>query len=308
MYTEHFALTKKPFALTPDPDFLYLSPRHKKALTILQYGLMSQAGFTVVTGEIGSGKTTLISHLLNHIEDDCTVGLITNTHSSFGDLLTWVLAAFDIKTIVEDKAQRYQLLVDFLKQQFAKQRRAVLIVDEAQNMDLQTLEELRLLSNINSGSEIMLQLVLVGQPELVDKLRSPELIQFAQRISIEFHLTPLNYEQTEKYIYHRLKVVGGSLGLFTKTACAAVYYFTGGVPRLINNICDLAMVYAFAEDEETIELQTVLDVVKEKQAGGIVPLKAVQNDDAKIIVELIKKQESIDLTKYVGGLPPGRFT
>ncbi len=298
MYTEHFSLTKKPFSLAPDPSFLYLSPKHKKALTILQYGLMSQAGFTVVTGAIGAGKTTLIAHLLNNFEEDCAVGLITNTHSSLGDLLGWVLAAFDIKVDTEDRVQRYQLLVDFFKQQFKSQRRSVLIVDEAQNLDLQTLEELRLLSNINVGSETMLQLVLVGQPELVEKLKSPELVQFAHRIAIEFHLTPLNYEQTHQYIYHRLKVAGGNSALFTKTARAAVFYFTGGVPRLINNICDLAMVYAFSEDEKKVELQTVLDVIKEKKEGGILPLQVVQSDDAIRVRRFILEHESIDLEEY----------
>ncbi len=298
MYTDYFSLTKKPFSLAPDPDFLYLSPKHKKALTILQYGLVSQAGFTVVTGAIGAGKTTLIAHLLNNIEKDCTVGLITNTHSSLGDLLNWVLAAFDITVDTEVKVKRYQLLVSYFRQQFDDNKRSVLIVDEAQNLDLETLEELRLLSNINVGSETLLQLVLVGQPELVEKLKSPELVQFAHRIAIEFHLTPLNYEQTHQYIYHRLKVAGGKSGLFGKTARAAVYYFSGGVPRLINNICDLAMVFAFSEDEDKVELHTVLDVIKEKKAGGILPLQTVQTDDAIRVRRFILEQESIDLERY----------
>ncbi len=298
MYIRFFDFKKKPFALTPDPEFLYLSPKHKKALTVLQYGLMSQAGFTVVSGQIGSGKTTLINYVQNTITDDCVVGLITNTHSVFGDLLTWVLAAFNIKTTASDKAQRYQVLVDFFKEQFNHQKRVILIVDEAQNMDLQTLEELRLLSNINSGSDIMLQMVLVGQPELINKLKSPELLQFAQRVSVAFHLTSLNYEQTEKYIYHRLGVAGGSLELFTKTACAAVYYFTAGVPRVINNICDLALFFAFAEDEELLTFKTVLEVIKEKKMGGIVALQVIATEETEQIKQLIMAQEGIDLAEF----------
>ncbi len=284
MYIRFFDFKKKPFALTPDPEFLYLSPKHKKALTVLQYGLMSQAGFTVVSGQIGSGKTTLI----NYVQNTITVG----------DLLTWVLAAFNIKTTASDKAQRYQVLVDFFKEQFNHQKRVILIVDEAQNMDLQTLEELRLLSNINSGSDIMLQMVLVGQPELINKLKSPELLQFAQRVSVAFHLTSLNYEQTEKYIYHRLGVAGGSLELFTKTACAAVYYFTAGVPRVINNICDLALVFAFAEDEELVTFKTVLEVIKEKKMGGIVALQVIATEETEQIKQLIMAQEGIDLAEF----------
>lgn len=287
MYTSHFGLKKKPFSLAPDPEYLYLSPLHKKALTVLEYGLMSQAGFTVITGEIGSGKTTLIHHLLNNIDDDFTVGFITNTHVAQGDLLTWVLSAFDVNVTGENKAQRNQLLVKFLRQLHANQRRAILIIDEAQNMDLDTLEELRLLSNINSASDLILQIVLVGQPELIKKLKQPELLQFAQRVSVAFHLTPLSYEQAEKYIYHRLKIAGGSSEIFTRPACLAVYYFSGGVPRLINNICDLSLVFALAEDEKQVSLQTVIDVVKEKRASGIVPLVAMESGERQKIRELI---------------------
>lgn len=295
MYTEFFGFSKKPFSLTPDPEFLYLSPKHKKALTILQYGLMSQAGFTVVTGEIGSGKTTLIQYLLNQIRGECCVGVITNTHSAFGDLLTWILAAFGIKERFEDKAQRYQVLLDFLQQEADGGRRVVLIVDEAQNMDLQTLEELRLLSNINAGDNIMMQLVLVGQPELVEKLRSPQLVQFAQRISVEFHLTALDYKQSEKYIAHRLEIAGGSPDLFTPDACAAIYYFSGGVPRLINNISDMALVFAFAEDKRQVSLQIVIDVVREKKSGGILPMRTLQDEDSEKVRKMLLSVKSVDL-------------
>ncbi len=297
MYTSYFGFTKKPFTLSPDPEFLYLSPKHKKALTILQYGLKSQAGFTVITGAIGAGKTTLIRHTLKTMDEECEVGLITNTHAAFGDLLTWVLAAFDIKEKGQDKAERYQIFVDFIRKQHELQRRVVLIVDEAQNMDLQTLEELRLLSNINVDQDVVLQLVLVGQPELVDKLKAPELIQFAQRISVEYHLTPLNYEETKKYICHRLLTVGGNSWLFALSACAAIYYFTDGVPRLINNICDLSLLFAFAEDKENVSLQTVIDVVKEKKVGGIVPLYDKQGKEMEMIRKIILDKDNIDLEK-----------
>jgi type II secretory pathway predicted ATPase ExeA len=158
MYTKFYGLTKKPFSLIPDPSFLYLSAKHKKALTTLQYGLVSQAGFTVITGEIGSGKTTLVRSLLEEIKAQCEVGLITNTHSAFGDLLTWVLAAFNIESPAVNKAERYRAFVDFITEKSNAGTRVVLIVDEAQNMDIQTLEELRLLSNINTHQEIMLAL------------------------------------------------------------------------------------------------------------------------------------------------------
>lgn len=269
MYTQFFGLTKKPFSLIPDPSFLYLSAKHKKALTTLQYGLVSQAGFTVITGEIGSGKTTLIRSLLNKLSEDCEVGLITNTHSAFGDLLTWVLAAFKIQSNATNKAERYQAFVDFINEKSSKSKRVVLIVDEAQNMDIQTLEELRLLSNINVNQSIMLQLVLVGQPELVEKLNRPELVQFSQRISIEYHLNPLSFEETEQYIHYRLKVAGSTDTIFHPSACAALYYYSGGIPRLINNLGDLALVFAFAADKKKINWKIIVDVVSERTTGGI---------------------------------------
>jgi len=269
MYTKFYGLTKKPFSLIPDPSFLYLSAKHKKALTTLQYGLVSQAGFTVITGEIGSGKTTLVRSLLEQIQAECTVGLITNTHSAFGDLLTWVLAAFNIESGASNKAERYRDFVKFITEKSNSGTRVVLIVDEAQNMDIQTLEELRLLSNINTTQEIMLQLVLVGQPELVDKLNQPELVQFSQRISIEYHLNPLSYEETEQYIDFRLKVAGSTGTIFQPSACAALFYYSGGVPRLINNLGDLALVFAFAADKKKINWKIIVDVVSERTTGGI---------------------------------------
>ncbi len=269
MYTQFFGLTKKPFSLIPDPTFLYLSPKHQKALTTLQYGLVSQAGFTVVTGEVGSGKTTLLLSLLDTMKEQREVGLITNTHSEFGDLLTWVLSAFNIETEATNKAERYKVFVDFITKKARSNKRVVLIVDEAQNMDIQTLEELRLLSNINVNQQIMLQLILVGQPELVDKFNQPELLQFSQRISIEYHLQPLSFEETEQYIKHRLKVAGTTDTIFYTSACAALYYYSGGIPRLINNLGDLALVFAFASDKKKINWKIILEVIKERSTGGI---------------------------------------
>ncbi len=295
MYNEFFGFTKKPFSLAPDPEFLYLSPKHKKALTVLRYGLMSQVGFTVITGDIGAGKTTLIRKILKDISQDCLVGLITNTHSAFGDLLTWVLGAFNIPDDAQDKAQRYKIFVNFLQQQTQRQKRVVLIVDEAQNMDLQTLEELRLLSNVNVGEEMLLQLILAGQPELVEKLNQPELTQFAQRISVEYHLTPLNCFETEQYIQHRLTLAGAKNVIFGKSVCATIFYYSGGVPRLINNLCDLALVYTFAEEEKEVKLQTILEVVKERKMGGIISIQQNKSEEAEHIRQILLDKIGVDI-------------
>jgi type II secretory pathway predicted ATPase ExeA len=281
MYTEHFELTNKPFNLVPDPSFLYLSPGHKKALTLLQYGLVSHSGFTVVTGEIGAGKTTLIRSLLRDIEEDCVIGLINNTHESFGDLMVWVLDALEIDSVATDNAGRYRDYVEFVVEKHAEGKRVILIVDEAQNLSLTALEELRLLSNVNIDSDIFLQLVLTGQPQLIDKLNQPELEQFAQRIGVEFHLKALDFAQTQKYIEHRLKVSGAKRKIFTFKACAIIYCLSEGVPRRINNLCDMSLVYAFSDDKKTVQVKTVLEMISEKRSSSVI--KATESLNSEVL-------------------------
>ena len=271
MYEAHYGFHEKPFSLLPDPSFLYLSDKHRMALALLQYGLSSQAGFTAITGGIGTGKTTLIRHLLNNMEQDVSVGLISNTHRSFGDLLQWILLAYNLDHAGKTKVEMYQTFVDFMIREYARNRRTVLIVDEAQNMEADTLEELRMLSNVNADKDQVLQVVLVGQQQLRDNLRRPDLIQFAQRIAVDYHLTALTPEDTMAYIRHRITVAGGDSDLFTDEACAAVHYYSSGVPRLVNLLCDLSLVYGYAERRKQVDVDLIEDVAREKQAGGIFP-------------------------------------
>ncbi|MFN2308942.1 MAG: ExeA family protein [Gammaproteobacteria bacterium] len=271
MYEAHFGLREKPFSLLPDPSFLYLSDKHRMALALLQYGLSSQAGFTAITGGIGTGKTTLIRHLLNNMEQNVTVGLISNTHRSFGDLLQWILLAFNLDYAGKGKVELYQTFVEFMIREYANRRRTVLIVDEAQNMAIDALEELRMLSNVNADKDQVLQVILVGQQQLRDTLRRPELVQFAQRIAVDYHLTPLTAADTQAYIQHRVSVAGGDPGLFTEAACAAVHQHSNGVPRLVNLLCDIALVYGYAEKRDQIDVDLIEDVAREKRAGGIFP-------------------------------------
>lgn len=296
MYTEHFGLSSKPFNLVPDPTFLYLSPIHKKALTMLEYGLMSHAGFTVVTGEIGAGKTTLIRTLLGKMGDDCLIGLINNTHESFGELMVWVLDALDIQSQAIDNAGRYRDYINFVIEQHALGKRVVLIVDEAQNLSVQSLEELRLLSNVNIDSDIFLQLILTGQPELIEKLNLPELKQFAQRIGVEYHLKALNFEETKNYIAHRLIKAGADRQLFSDEACAVIYCSTEGVPRRINTLCDFSLVYAFADDKPTVEVDTVLEMMREKKSSRIIqPKEHKSNSVTEVSNWLLERGISLDL-------------
>ena len=285
MYEKFYGLREKPFSLLPDPSFLYPSPKHRMALVLLEYSLMNQAGFSVITGEIGTGKTTLIRQLLNQIDRDVTVGLISNTHRSFGELLQWVLMAFNLEYAGKDKVGLYQTFIDFLIREYARNRRTVLIIDEAQNMAPETLEELRMLSNVNADKDQVLQVFLVGQAGLRDLLRRPDLEQFAQRISVDYHLEPLNAQETHDYIRHRLTVAGGDPELFDEAASESVFRNSGGVPRLINLLCDTTLVFGYAEQAQRITAELVEDVAREKRKGGLFPQAApLTADDAEASV------------------------
>jgi putative secretion ATPase (PEP-CTERM system associated) len=272
MYEAFYGFREKPFSILPDPSFLYFSRKHSMALDLLEYGMMNQAGFNVITGEIGTGKTTLIRYLLNRLNRDVTVGLISNTHRSFGELLQWILFAFKLEHRGKEKVEMFQDFLDFLVREYSKNRRTVLIVDEAQNMSADTLEELRMLSNVNADKDQVLQLILVGQAELRDTLCRPDMEQFAQRVAVDYHLEPLDREETWSYIRHRLKVAGGSdPQLFDDAACDAIFEHGHGVPRLINLLCDTALVYGFAEQKPRIDAQLVQDVAHDKQRGRVFP-------------------------------------
>lgn len=268
MYEAFYGFTEKPFSLLPDPTFLYPSKKHQMALTMLEYGLANQAPITVVTGEVGSGKTTLVRALLNTIGDDVSVGLISNTHESLGDLMQWVALAFGLQYRGKQKVELYEDFVQFTVDEYARGRRTVLIIDEAQNMSVESLEELRLLSNVNADKSQVLQLLLVGQPELRATLNRQELRQFAQRIASSFHLSSLNREETGEYIGHRLEVAGGRRDLFDDPAKQAVWYHSRGIPRVINTLCDMALVYGFAEERPRIDQTLVRCVVEDRKEGG----------------------------------------
>lgn len=271
MYESFYGLKEKPFTLLPDPEYLYLSPKHQRALTLLEYGMMNQAGFSVICGDTGAGKTTLIRRLLAELEENTTVGLITNTHQSFGELLNWVLMAFGLDGEGKSKSQMHHIFIEFLIEQYAQNKHTVLIVDEAQNMKADTLEELRMLSNINADKDQVLQVILAGQPALRETLRQPELMQFAQRIAVDYYLEALSEEETRGYIQHRLQIAGADQQIFTDDACKAIYKYSGGTPRLINLLCDTSLVYGFAEQTKTIDAGLVHDVVREQHSNSIIP-------------------------------------
>lgn len=262
IYNEHFNFRERPFSLSPDPDFLFWSKAHTRARIVLEYGLETRAPLTVVSGEVGTGKTTLIQELLRTVGDDVTVGLISNARGDRGDLLRWVLSAFDLNVPDgADYVDLFQSFQDFVLAEYGAGRHVALIVDEAQNLGVETLEELRMLTNINSGKDELLQIILVGQSELRDLIRRPDLRQFAQRVTSTYHIEPMDFDTTQKYIHHRLCHVGGTGAEFTDAAIRRVHKESGGIPRMVNKICDLALVYASSAGEVAVDVSTIIELI-----------------------------------------------
>ena len=266
LYNDHFGFRERPFSLSPDPDFLFWSPAHQRAYAVLEYGLVTHAPLTVVTGEVGTGKTTLVQALLRQIDMNMTVGLISNAQGDRGDLLRWVLNALDVRFDPQaDYVTLFQQFQDFVVAEYAAGRYVVLIVDEAQNLGIDTLEELRMLTNINAGKDEVLQIMLVGQPELRDLIRQPQLRQFAQRVTAVYHLEPMEMMTTRHYIQHRLRHVGGRGDEISTKAITLIHSEAGGIPRVVNKLCDMSLVYAASAGKA----QAGLAIVKEMIADGL---------------------------------------
>lgn len=269
MYEEFFGLTEKPFSIQPDPSFLYWGRTHRLAYAMLEYGVLNHAGISVVTGEVGCGKTTLIHRLLDQLSNTHTVALLSNVQEGRGDLLSWVLMGFGEPFAGKSHVELFAQLQEFFISEYSKGKRVVLIIDEAQNLSMDMLEELRLLSNINAGKDQLLQLILVGQPQLKGLLNRPELLQLAQRVGSDFHLTPLNNEEVRAYIETRLSIAGCDRRLFTNRAMDLVAEQSRGVPRVINVITDTALVYAFSAQELVISVEIVRNVIRDKTDYGV---------------------------------------
>jgi type II secretory pathway predicted ATPase ExeA len=309
MYESFYRLSEKPFSLIPDPAFLYQSDKHTTALSLFEYSLTGQAGFCIVTGEVGAGKTTLIRHFLQNAHSGATIGVISNPHSGFGDLLDWVAHAFNIPSGAGDKIGSYRRFLEFLTRQAQRGLGTVLVVDEAQSLTTELLEQLRLLSNVNADKQQLLQMILVGQPELLEKLKQPELRQFAQRISVHYHLLPLTYNETRNYIRHRLAVAGAGREIFDEMAVACVQFFTCGVPRLINSVCDMALVYGYANASQKISLENIVEVAKDRASGTLLVLPrtlgAMSHDDLRShLAEMMNEAEANDLGARTPAAPP----
>jgi putative secretion ATPase (PEP-CTERM system associated) len=278
MYERHYQLRERPFALSPDPDYLYPSRVHREALDYLRYGIAIQAGFVVITGEIGSGKTTLLQTLLRGLDSKTTVGRIVNTLLEPRELLETILIDFGLDPADKSKPLLLRDLAQYLVDQRLAGRLVLLVIDEAQNLSLAALEELRMLSNLETEKSKLLQVVLVGQPNLRDQLGVPELEQLRQRITVSYHLQPLDAAETASYINHRLRraALGPPLE-FPVEATDAIHARSRGVPRIVNVICDAALVFGFAEDRRTVDLALVEEVLGELEATGVLPPPGATN-------------------------------
>ncbi len=266
MYLELFKLQELPFRLTPDPAFLYMSKHHARAKAYMESTIWFTDGFVVITGEIGSGKTTLIETFMRELEKDVVVAQINQTQVTVVEFLQSVLAQFGFHPFRMKKAELLATLNQFLIEQYANGRRVLLIVDEAQNLSNRVLEEIRMLSGVETTKEKVLRIILAGQPELNDKLNSPGLVQLAQRIRLRFHLTALSKQDMAAYIQHRLEVAGSQgREVFMPDTFPLIYRYTGGVPRLVNTLCDTAMMAAFGQERDVIQIEDIHAAVEEMQ-------------------------------------------
>lgn len=264
LYIDFFGFHERPFTLLPDPDFLFWSKPHRRAFSVLEYGMLTRAPITLITGEVGAGKTTLVQKLLADVQDNVTIGLISNAQGNRGELLQWVLNALAIEADYSlSYVSLFQRLQDFVIEEYSQGRRVVLLIDEAQNLSTEGLEELRMLTNINANKDELLQLILIGQPELRQLVVRPELRQFAQRISATYHIPAMDEATVAGYVRHRLTHAGGRGDEFSDDAIKRIAVKSGGVPRLINKLCDLGLVYAAAEKSPVVTQGIIEEVISD---------------------------------------------
>jgi general secretion pathway protein A len=266
MYLELFKLHELPFRLSPDPQFLYLSKQHARAKAYMESTIWFTDGFVVITGEIGAGKTTLIETFLRELQSDAIVAQINQTQLSPTAFLQSVLVQFGFSPFNMKKPEVLATLNQFLTEQYSNGRKVLLIIDEAQNLTNRVLEEVRMLSGVETTKEKVLRIILAGQPELNDKLNSPELVQLTQRVRLRFHLTALSKAETTAYIDHRLEVAGSQgRRIFAEDTYATIYKYTGGVPRLINTLCDTCLMASFGRDKDTVSVEELDAAIRELQ-------------------------------------------
>jgi general secretion pathway protein A len=301
VYEAFYGLKEKPFNLNADPAYLFMSQAHKKAYAHLEYAMRENKGFVVITGEIGSGKTTLIHFLLRHLDQDVQVGLINQTDVPPETLLEMICNEFELQVDGMQRAKMMETFHQFLLNQFGRGKRVILLIDEAQNLPSKTIESIRMLSNLESEEHPLLQMVLIGQPELKRKLQGRDLKQFAQRVSVYYHLQGLKENEVAGYISHRLRVAGAkNPDVFHKKAIEAVYECSCGIPRMINILCDTALVYGYADELKSIDRGVIDSVVEAREKLGIPSAESQERGPvsaqsvARVIVQMDKRLRSVE--------------
>ena len=305
MYESFYNLRTKPFSLLPDSDFLYPGSTHRAAYSILEYGLIHEAPFMVLTGDPGMGKTSLLQKLVSEHGEKHSIGLVTNARYNIEHLLPWILLSLGLSQKQLDPVEAYHLFSGFLVQESKQHRRVILIIDEAQSLGSELLEELRLLSNLNDGKALKLQFILSGQPDLHTLLQRADMTQFAQRIVVDYHLDPLSEEETGQCIRHRVKVAAGHPSLFTNKACVLVHRLTRGVPRLINQVCDVALTYGFTEQARVITSKLVAQAAFDRIKGGILPLAA--QEELSVLAGAPEDASEMDVASPQPSVPQPRL-
>ena len=309
MYLESFGLEEHPFRLSPDPRFLFLSKQHARARAYMESTIWFSDGFVVVTGEIGAGKTTLLEQFLSELDDTVMVARINQTQVTAVQFLQSLLVQFGVRPFNMRKAELLDALSTHLRKLLAEGQRVVIVVDEAQNLDTTVLEEIRMLSDVGSSGGRVVSIILAGQPELSATLDSPALEQLAQRTRLRFHLKALTEAETGAYINHRLAVAGARDEIFDPQSFPLVYRYTGGVPRLINTLCDTAMLVAFGEEKDRVGLDEVREAIRELQwtdyASRTNRLRAGFTVGGETVARLLVTSENDEPREYP--LTHGRF-
>jgi general secretion pathway protein A len=269
MYNDFYGFRGKPFDLRPNPDHLYLSPSHKKALTYLEYGFMDEISIILLTGEVGTGKTTLLNHIRRRYGDILKTAFISNTNITPLELLELILQGFGLEQRPHGKPQYLELLRQYFSELSQAEQKALLIIDDAQNLSIDALEEIRMLFSLEEEPHTGLHVLLVGQSELREKLQTPQLLSLAQRVGVNFHLPPLAPQEVVDYIDHRIRKVDGPKGLFERKALARIAIASGGIPRAVNQLCDAALVYGYGYNLKKISLAIIDKVIAERGGFGL---------------------------------------
>ncbi len=300
MYIEFFKLKDQPFQLTPDSDFLYMSHAHTRAMAYMDYSTWNSEGFVVITGGVGAGKTILLKKFLTELTSNVVVAKIFQTQLDEVEFLQAVLVEFGLNPFRAKKVELMDMLNTFLIENYAAGKQIVLLIDDAQNLSPRVLEEVRMLSCLETNKEKILHIILLGQPELNHVIESPELEQLLQRVRLRFHISSLTESETEQYIDHRMKVAGAkNKNIFSSDVYSAIHRFTGGVPRLINSLCDTALTCAYADDLEKVNVDIIKIAVEELQW---VPYSERKEKSRKVAD---KNKEKVEVTDQSSAFSPG---